>query len=356
MDRSRWIRTWQYLAAIGVCVVALGIKLALSPTLGQKTPFLLFFAAVSFSAWYGGTGPAVLAIVLSALLAKWFFLAPFHTFMVEPSELLRMLSFSAEASLVAFLSLQLRQAREAAEQGVTQAETALRVREEFLAIASHELKTPLTSLHLDVLFLRRLLGATDQKLREELPSRIERVARQTTRLTALVNSLFDVSRLSSGMLTLVRADVELGELVQEVVERLAPEAAQARCVLNVEAPHPIHGQWDRLRLEQVVTNLLGNAIKYGAGAPVDLLVDTVDGLARLRVRDRGTGIPPEAQARIFGRFERAASPQHFGGLGLGLYISRQIAEAHGGTLGVESTPGQGSTFILMLPLESPGSE
>jgi signal transduction histidine kinase len=336
--------------ALGTFLVALEIKLLVSPTLGEDTPFLLFFVTVAFSAWYGGAGPGVMALLLSAAASNWYFLRPAHTLHLHGRQLLRLSVFFSEGSLLIFLSLALRRAREAAEQSAARAQEALRLREEFLAVASHELKTPITSLHLDMEMIRRMLGAPEVELRTGLRPRLERMVRQTGRLTALVNSLLDVSRLSSGRLELQRTEVELGELVHEVAERLSPEAARAGCALQVEIREPARGQWDRLRLEQVVTNLLGNALKYGAGAPVELRVEAGDGQARLVVRDHGIGIPREAQERIFQRFERAVPSHHFGGLGLGLYIVRYIIEAHGGTIGVESTPGQGSTFTVTLPL------
>ena len=120
--------------------------------------------------------------------------------------------------------------------------------------------------------------------------------------------------------------------------------------VEVEGAEPLIGEWDRFLLDQVVTNLLGNAIKYGAGAPVHVTLTSTQDAARLSVRDRGIGIAPEDQARIFERFERAVSDRHYGGLGLGLWIARQVVEAHGGTIRFESTPGKRTTFIVELPL------
>jgi signal transduction histidine kinase len=124
------------------------------------------------------------------------------------------------------------------------------------------------------------------------------------------------------------------------------------CTLRFEAGENIVGRWDRARLDQVLTNLLGNAIKYGKGSALELTVRRLGAEARLSVRDHGIGIAPEHQARIFGRFERAVSERHYGGLGLGLWIAREVVDALGGTIRCESGLGQGSTFTVVLPLQN----
>jgi signal transduction histidine kinase len=145
--------------------------------------------------------------------------------------------------------------------------------------------------------------------------------------------------------------MDLAEVVREVLARLGEELAQARCPLTVEAPAPVVGRWDRLRLEQVVNNLVGNARRYGAGQPISVRVTASDELARIAVEDHGPGIAAEARDKIFRRYERAHthSTQAMGGLGLGLYIVKQLVEAHGGVVGLESEIGRGSTFTVELP-------
>jgi signal transduction histidine kinase len=136
-----------------------------------------------------------------------------------------------------------------------------------------------------------------------------------------------------------------------VVRRLAPEAESQGCALQVRAPDPIRGRWDQLRLEQVVSNLLANAVKYGAAHPVEIDVQRLAGKVRLTVRDHGIGMSPQDAARVFERFERAVSVRNYGGLGLGLYITRQIVEAHGGSISVDSRLGDGATFTVVLPVD-----
>jgi signal transduction histidine kinase len=150
--------------------------------------------------------------------------------------------------------------------------------------------------------------------------------------------------------------VDLTAVTREVLDQFAAELARAGCATELEAPHPVLGRWDPLRIEQVVANLLSNACKYGAGKPIRISVEVNGDRARLSVRDHGIGIAPADRERIFERFERAASARHYGGLGLGLYITRQVVEAHGGTIRVVSHTGAGSTFAVELPLESPRRE
>ena len=154
-----------------------------------------------------------------------------------------------------------------------------------------------------------------------------------------------VSRITAGKVTLHRERLDLADVAREVVERYAGASRSRIELRTVSAP----GSWDRTRLEQVVTNLLANAIKYGDGKPIDVIVEPRDGGAAFIVRDRGIGIAPQDADRIFGRFERAISATAYGGLGLGLYIARQIVVAHGGRISVESTPGEGATFTVVLP-------
>jgi signal transduction histidine kinase len=179
---------------------------------------------------------------------------------------------------------------------------------------------------------------------------VDIMRRQVRRLSDLINDLLDVARISGGRLKLHFEEVELASLVRDVVSRFELEAERLGARIEVRADVTFVGRWDRLRLEQVVTNLLSNALKYGAGKPIHVGVEAQGGQARLTVRDEGIGIEPRLRARIFEKFERAVSDRHYGGLGLGLYISRQIIETLGGSIEVESTLGQGATFTVLLPL------
>ncbi len=236
-----------------------------------------------------------------------------------------------------------------------QAQLAISARDEFLQVAAHELRTPITSLKLHLQSLLRAANTPEPALSvEKLRTQLEAADRIAGKLNGLVSELLDISRITAGSLHLALEEVDLSSVVREVASRFEAQAAQARSPFHVSVGPPLVGQWDRLRLEQVVANLLSNAIKYGAGTPVHIETSAAGNRAVLRVRDGGIGIAPEALPRLFGRFERAVSGRHYGGLGLGLYITRQIVEALGGTVNVESTPGKGATFTVGLPLNAQG--
>jgi PAS domain S-box-containing protein len=237
------------------------------------------------------------------------------------------------------------------------AQRAVQLRDEFLSIASHELKTPLTPLTLKLrLLVREAEAQRESPLSQRMLGHLEVGLRQVKKLAELVNDLLDVTRLSAGQLRIQREPVDLAALVREVVARFQSQAERAGCSLLLEVEGPVVGEWDGLRLEQVVSNLLSNAIKYGAGRPVSIRVQAVETRARLVVRDEGIGIEPHTLPFIFRKFERGVSERHYGGLGLGLYVTHQILQAMGGTISAESTPGQGATFTVDLPLpRAPGA-
>ncbi len=224
------------------------------------------------------------------------------------------------------------------------ANDAIKLRDEFLAIASHELNTPLTPLRMHLDMLRR--GHLPP---ERVEAKLEAASRQVTRLTRLVETLLDVSRISEGKLKLELEEFDLAALVDEVVEHLAEDAQRSGSVVRVTAQRPCMGRWDRIRLDEVITNLLSNALKYGCKQPVDIDVTHGEKLARLVIRDHGIGIPGEYHQRIFERLERAASIRHYGGFGLGLWIAWRIVDACRGTISVESEPDKGAAFTVELP-------
>ncbi|WP_317987308.1 hybrid sensor histidine kinase/response regulator [Stigmatella hybrida] len=229
------------------------------------------------------------------------------------------------------------------------AQEAIRVRDEFLSVAAHELKTPLTALRLNL--ERTLLLAQRAGTQVPLDKALHASLRQLSRLQQLLDALLDVSRVSSRRLKLEVGTVDMVELTREMAQRLEAAARTAEVDLQLELPsEPLVLIGDRLRLEQVLNNLLTNALKYGDGKPVCLRVEEREDMAALQVKDQGIGIAPADQSRIFERFERATTTEQSGSLGLGLYIAREIVSAHGGTITVDSQPGQGSTFQVLLPL------
>jgi PAS domain S-box-containing protein len=221
---------------------------------------------------------------------------------------------------------------------------AVRDRDEFLSIASHELKTPLATLRLQLdRGLRALQSGSDPRALQTT----QRAAKQAQRLSTLVETLLDVSRVSAGKVELERADIDLAELAREAVSQFEPESGTR---IEVDAPAPVRGRWDRARIEGVISNLLSNAMKYGPGKPIRVSVRGGEGTATVSVEDQGIGVAEADHARIFERFERAVPARNYGGLGLGLWIAKQVVLAHDGDIHVESSPGAGATFTVVLPV------
>jgi signal transduction histidine kinase len=215
-----------------------------------------------------------------------------------------------------------------------------------MLVAGHELRTPLAALGLLHESLERIRDGTPlEKIRE----RGGKLRAQSQRLGRLVEDLLDVSRMSAGRFSLEVEPFDLGALVGDVGERMREELERAQTPITLDL-EPVEGHWDRSRIEQVVTNLVSNAGKYGRGAPIEVRVKRDGDRATLVVVDHGIGIAPDDQERIFRRFERATSARKFSGLGLGLWITSELVRAHGGTIAVQSEPGSGATFTVTLPL------
>ncbi len=231
-------------------------------------------------------------------------------------------------------------------------EKAVRARDEFLSIASHELRTPLTSLYLQLQMLQRSAKKKDKIDTGTLISKLDLTTRQAAQLGELIDGLLDVSRIGSGRISIHRESLNFVDLLKEVITRFQPAAKIAGSEINFKFESDIiQGKWDKLRLTQALTNLLSNALKYGAVNPIDVNLKSASNGLVLSFQDKGIGIATEDHERIFERFERAVSHNNISGMGLGLYITREIIESHGGNIEVQSTPGKGSVFTIHLPLE-----
>ncbi len=234
------------------------------------------------------------------------------------------------------------------EQRIEERTAAIRARDEFLMMAAHELRTPLSALLLQ-------LGRLERQVRADVPQntgiqeKTQKAVKATDRLANLVNGLLDVSRAATGRLEIKPEDCDMAAIAADVVERMSHEAHRAEAPLRLHAHGPVPGRWDRLRLEQVLLNLVSNAIKYGDGKPIDIDVSSTAQTAKLLVRDHGIGISKEDEERIFARFGRAVSMTNYGGLGLGLFITKEIVAAHGGSIQVDSQVGEGAAFLVELP-------
>lgn len=234
------------------------------------------------------------------------------------------------------------------EERIAQLEAALSARDGFLNLAAHELKTPITALQLYMDGLLRTLRKRSLPP-EELEARLQKVREQSVRLDRLVSSLLDVSRVSDKQMSIYPEEVDLTELSLTVLERFRDEAARARCPIDFRTGGPVFGRWDRARLEQLLGNLISNAIKYAPGGAIRVSVLQDGPVARLSVIDHGPGVPESDRARIFERFTRLGKSDYQSGFGLGLWVGRQIVQAHGGTLSVGGEAGAGATFTAVLP-------
>jgi signal transduction histidine kinase/tetratricopeptide (TPR) repeat protein len=256
-----------------------------------------------------------------------------------------------DVRLAKFISTLAGAALENAE-GFQRAREEVRRREEFISIASHELKTPLTSLLMQTEYLLKVVQqqrAPNKSATETIKTLALGSERQVLQLSKLINDLLDVSRITTGVINLEIADVDLMEVSKRVLSRFERTHSEITLSLITQENVSPHGMWDPNRLDQIISNLLSNAVRYGNRKPIEIRISEDSLNASISVRDQGIGIAPENHSRIFERFERATSVRNYGGLGLGLYIVKQLVEAHGGRITVQSELGKGSTFSVQLP-------
>lgn len=253
--------------------------------------------------------------------------------------------------------VELARQRQELQEAKVQLQRAVSMRDDFMSMIAHELRNPLNSVYLQAQLRRKMLSADQPPDRQAMQKMVERDERQIRSMVRLLDDMLDVSRARTGKLAIVPARFDLAASAQAVVEAIQEQAKASGVVLSLSAPDTLPLVGDEFRIEQVITNLLTNALRYGQGRPVVVTVGEreQEPEAFVSVRDQGMGIAPEDQERIFEQFERTEGAAQVAGLGLGLYIARQIAQAHQGRLEVRSTPGEGSEFILSLPLPAPGS-
>jgi signal transduction histidine kinase len=336
-------------AALAWLLLSLGTLLA-RPDKGILRPFL-FDREMSFS-W---RNTIFIAIFVPPLFGFWFSYGAGQGY-YEPAFGYSLLSVTCVVIISGFIwrsaiqtwrvSIKQRQA----EDGLR---SALSLRDEFLSIASHELKTPLTTLKLHTQITKRNLQKDGAPLltKEALLRFLSGSDAQIERLTRLIEDMLDVVRIESGKLSLSFESVDLAVLLRNVCEQFSPQLEAAGCKVSVESSGELIGEWDPYRIEQVLVNLLSNAMKYGEGKPIQIFLQSDITKARMIVRDQGAGIDPKDHGRVFERFERAVSVKGKAGLGLGLFIARKIVNAHEGQIFLESAINKGSSFTVELPLK-----
>jgi signal transduction histidine kinase len=333
-----------YLQAIALGNGAGVLRLLLTPVLHAENPYLLNTFAVLIAAGVGGLGPGLLATAIGAVWGAYILPPNAASAFTLPMSGIRLGFFIPVAVAMTLLAESWRRDRLRLAQ-------ALRLREDFLRIAAHELNTPLTTVLGSAELLQARLGKSDAPASTNARL-LASIIRQARRQRELIRLLLDFSRLEQGQLPLQPAPLDFGALVRQVIAESQPTTPDHHLVFHdIEHAVPIHG--DAPRLEQVLQNLLQNAIKYSPpDSTIEVYLTLEHGEAVLRLTDQGVGIPVADQARIFDRFYRAgnvtsASSQ---GFGIGLYIAREIVTRHGGSIGVQSREGQGSTFTIRLPL------
>ncbi|MBK5356701.1 hybrid sensor histidine kinase/response regulator [Pseudomonas sp. TH41] len=231
-------------------------------------------------------------------------------------------------------------------------EQAVRMRDDFMSIVAHEVRTPLNGLILETQ-LRKMHLARDNAAAftlDKMHAMVDRDERQIKSLIRLIEDMLDVSRIRTGKLSIRPKRFDLSALVRGLLQNFLPQIDAAESSITLDAGQPVVGSWDEFRIEQVISNLLTNALRYGAKSPITVKVYSENGQARVEVRDLGIGIGEENQKRIFQQFERVTAKHAVAGLGLGLFISEQIVAAHGGSITVESRIGEGALFRVCLPL------
>ncbi len=360
------IKYW--LVAITSPIVAIALQILLS-SYNQDLYFAFYISSVLVSTAYGGKkfGSITLLVLSFSNLLPTFFGVEDQTILY--TNIVSIIIFTIEAVLMVYLIDHFRQTDQVNQerkkvkkleqqlytlgQKFKIAQEEIKVRDEFLSIASHELKTPLTAMVLQLqTALHNIKNVSLANFSvKNLLNMLEKVENQTNRLSRIINDLLNASRVSSRKLNLKKEEFDIGELVAQVVDNFNEEAEENGNLIKVETKKGLIGKWDKIRIEQAIANLVSNAIKYGEKKPVNIYVTNSKNKVKIQVKDNGIGIADEDLSKIFTLFERAHENKKIEGTGVGLYITDRIVKAHGGKIEVKSKKGQGSEFIINLPLD-----
>jgi|688.fasta_scaffold113724_4 signal transduction histidine kinase len=362
----------RYFFAIGITVLALWLQRVLKSD-SHFNILLFLYPAGFFSVWFGGTGAGILSVILGSLGAIYWTVYS-HDYSIDSlnHRFLELTGFILSGFLFGILIGLEKRARKKAQIAVRdlkstalkledrerELSSALRSRDDFFSIASHELKTPVTALKLQVqLFQRDLQKTISSELTTKATKALSVMDNQITRLTNLVESLLDVTRISQGSLKLDLEMVDLAEMVRDICDRYSGLLKEALCKVKITSRGLAQVRCDRFRMEQVFINLLTNAAKYAPGTEIKLDLVRKRDFLEFSIKDEGPGISISHQEQIFTPFRRGTSLEKgIPGMGLGLFIVRQIIQSHGGEIQCESAPGKGTCFKLMLPLSAASSQ
>lgn len=336
-----------------------------------RAPLLIFLPMIALSAWNGGLSSGILTSTLAALLINYYLYPGSAQNFYDPPRALQSILLIIQGSALSFIIQTLmrqeriteyKQRERALNRKIFELEEKnkayekeIRSRDEFLSIASHELKTPLTSMLLQTqTALHNIRNVSVAQFSfENLLKMLESVENQTKRLSKMINDLLAVSVITVGNLNLEYEEIDLNELVKGVITDFAARIEKDNYVVSFNPTGKIVGSWDKIRIEQAVSNFVSNAIKYGNQKPIEIETKNNSLNAEFTIKDNGIGMNKQQQKRIFELFERSVSPDKYKGLGVGLYITQKIIDAHGGSVNVSSNPGHGSQFTMKIPLKRP---
>lgn len=358
-----------HILAILLPYTGLLLTLTLLPVLFTSTPALIFIPLIALSTWNGGISAGILTSIVSAIALTYYIPMNSISHFLNPIRLAQLVLLIAEGTFISMLiGTRKRQDRikeykrmerdlnkrivELVEQNSNYSKE-IRSRDEFLSIASHELKTPLTSMLLQTqTALHNIRNVSVAHFSfDNLLKMLESVENQTKRLSKMINDLLAVSLITTSNLTLEYEEVDLDKLVQDILTDFSARLEKDNYKVKYDGEKNLIGNWDKIRMEQTVSNFISNAIKYGNHKEIEIRTRRQNNHAEFVIQDHGIGIPRNKQKNIFELFQRAVSPEKYKGLGVGLYITDKIIRAHGGSVEVSSSPDNGARFTMKLPLK-----